>query len=289
MRTSWVSSMVRRAAPGLEALCVVLVGAAVLYPLLATESDVLTAPGDRTTLWRLTWSDEFSGAVGAPDPAKWTLVTGHLGYNSELEYYTPKNATLDGRGHLVITARDDDASQYDCSPRKCAATSARLFTEGKFAQTYGRLEARIKLPRGQGMWPAFWALRSSQGSGRGEIDVMENIGKEPKKIHSSLHGEKDYNSTKSHELTGDRALADDFHVFAADWFPDHISFSMDGHVYTTRRKADAPRGNWTFDQPFYLLLNLAVGGDWPGAPDSTTHFPQQMTVDYVRVYSAVPP
>ncbi|MGI8330054.1 glycoside hydrolase family 16 protein [Actinomadura scrupuli] len=264
-----------------------LVGAVALWPFLTSGSDEPVPPQDQGRTWRLTWSDEFDGVAGAPDPAKWTLVNGHLGYNGELEYYTPRNAAVDGRGHLVITARNDDAWQYDCSPRKCAATSARLFTAGKFSQTYGRLEARIKVPRGQGMWPAFWALRSPEGSGRGEIDVMENIGREPKRIHGSLHGENGYDATKSHELPGHQALADDFHVFAADWFPDHIAFSVDGRTYSVKHKADEP-GGWNFDQPFYLLLNLAVGGDWPDAPDSTTVFPQQMVVDYVRVFSAAP-
>ena len=126
MRTSWVwSPLTRRAVSGLQVVCTVLVVVVLVYPLLASRNDVLTT-GDPAIRWRLTWSDEFNGATGPPDSAKWTLVNGHLGYNSELEYYTPRNAAVDGRGHLVITARSDDAWQYDCSPRKCAATSARL-------------------------------------------------------------------------------------------------------------------------------------------------------------------
>ncbi|MEV0828790.1 glycoside hydrolase family 16 protein [Nonomuraea rubra] len=263
--------------------------AATLYALTPGEPAPAPqgkAPEQPPAGWRLVWSDEFDGPAGPPDPAKWNLVDDHLGYNNELEYYTPRNAVVDGQGRLVITARSDDAGGYDCSPRVCAATSARLFTAGKFAQRYGRIEARIKLPEGQGMWPAFWARRSPQGSGRGEIDIMEHLGREPDTVHGSLHGEQGYDEQNTYRLPGGGRFADDFHVFAADWYPDRISFLVDGQVYATEHKADAPPGGWDFDVPYYLLLNLAVGGDWPGPPDSTTRFPQQLIVDHVRVYAS---
>ncbi|UBU13775.1 glycoside hydrolase family 16 protein [Nonomuraea gerenzanensis] len=263
--------------------------AATLYAVSPPEPAAV--PAERTPEqvpagWRLVWADEFDGPAGPPDPAKWNLVDDHLGYNNELEYYTPRNAAVDGRGRLVITARSDDAGAYDCSPRVCAATSARLFTAGKFVQRYGRIEARIKLPEGQGMWPAFWARRSPQGSGRGEIDIMEHLGREPDTVHGSLHGEQGYDEQNTYRLPGGARFADDFHVFAADWYPDRISFLVDGQIYATEHKADAPPGGWDFDVPYYLLLNLAVGGDWPGPPDATTRFPQQLIVDHVRVYAA---
>ncbi|GAA2208719.1 glycoside hydrolase family 16 protein [Nonomuraea monospora] len=270
-------------------------GALVLTFTLAVAA-TLYVVGDRDTAeereprgWRLVWSDEFDGPAGPPDPAKWNLVDDHLGYNNELEYYTPRNAAVDGHGRLVITARSDDAGSYDCSPRVCAATSARLFTAGKFAHRYGRIEARVKLPMGRGMWPAFWARRSPQGSGRGEIDIMEHLGHEPDTVHGSLHGEQGYDRQNTYRLPGGGSFADDFHVFAADWYPDRISFLVDGQVYATEHKADAPPGGWDFDVPYYLLLNLAVGGDWPGSPDATTRFPQHLIVDHVRVYAATDP
>ncbi|NRQ32314.1 glycoside hydrolase family 16 protein [Nonomuraea sp. NN258] len=275
-------------------LRVVLSLSAALILTAATLTVVISreppAPGrDSGQEWRLVWSDEFDGPVGPPDPAKWNLVDDHLGYNNELEYYSPRNAALDGRGNLVITARDDDAHLRDCSPRVCAATSARLFTAGKFAHRYGRLEARLKLPVGQGMWPAFWARRSPQGSGRGEIDIMEYLGHEPGTVHGNLHGERGYDAVNSYRLPGGARFSDDFHVFAADWYPDRISFLVDGQVYATEHRSAAPPGGWDFDVPYYLLLNLAVGGDWPGPPDDTTRFPQRLVVDHVRVYAATGP
>jgi len=137
------------------------------------------------------------------------------------------------------------------------------------------------------MWPAFWALRAPRGSGAGEIDIMEHIGSKPRTVYSSLHGTENrgYDPVSSLTLPKGHAFADDFHTFAADWYPDRISFSVDGQVYSTQEKAKAPPGSWAFDQPYYLLLNLAVGGNWPGSPDSTTVFPQYMVVDYVRVFA----
>ncbi|GAA0652332.1 glycoside hydrolase family 16 protein [Kutzneria viridogrisea] len=237
---------------------------------------------------KLSWSDEFSGAAGsAPNPAKWNYDTGGGGWgNQELEYYTNSrnNSFLDGAGHLVIQARKDDAAKYHCWYGTCQYTSARLLTSGKFSQTYGRFEARVQVPGGQGVWPAFWALGANIGSvgwpACGEIDAMENIGREPNQVHGSLHGPNGYNTSSTYTLGS--PVSAGFHTFAADWYPDHIAFSVDGHVYNTQQR---PASGWVFDKPFFLLLNLAIGGNWPGSPNGATHFPAKMLVDYVRVYT----
>ena len=232
------------------------------------------------------WADEFSGAAGSkPDPAKWTYDLGGNGWgNRELEKYTdrPENASLDGEGHLVIRAIKDAEGRF---------TSARLKTQGLFSFAYGRAEARMKLPRGQGIWPAFWMLGDNVKQVRwpacGEIDVMENLGREPAIVHGTIHG-PGYSGksgiTAQYTVEG-MGLADDFHVFAVEWKPERIDFLVDGHIYETITPAALPKGaKWVYDHPFFLLLNLAVGGAWPGNPDASTLFPQELVVDYVRVY-----
>ncbi|MGH3319533.1 MAG: glycoside hydrolase family 16 protein [Streptosporangiaceae bacterium] len=236
-----------------------------------------------------TWSDEFDGPAGAaPDPHKWGHQTGGTGWgNKELEYYTDRadNAALDGDGHLVITARKATADR-SCWYGTCRYTSARLVTQHRFAQAYGRFEARIKLPRGQGIWPAFWMLgKDIEDVGypqSGEIDVMESLGDDPGTIYGSLHS-PDYDVTTKYSPPGQESFADGFHTYAVSWTPDSISFFVDGRQYVTRTRAEVG-DSWVFDHPFFLLLNVAVGGEWPGSPDDTTRFPQRMVVDYVRVY-----
>ncbi len=263
----------------------------VLAALLAAIAIVLIATPAAAAP---TWSDDFHGPAGsAPDPTKWVRETGGSGSgNNELQYYTDssRNAALDGDGNLVITARRENPAGYQCWYGDCRYTSARLNTAGKFTQRYGRFEARIKIPRGQGMWPAFWMLGDNIGSvgwpASGEIDIVENIGREPNVVHGSLHG-SGYSGGAS--LSGKydlgRPVADDFHVFTVDWAPDEIAFSVDGHEYERRTPADTRGKDWAFDRPFFLILNLAVGGNWPGSPDSRTPFPQQMVVDYVHVFA----
>jgi beta-glucanase (GH16 family) len=245
--------------------------------------------------YTLVWSDEFNGPDGsAPDPKKWTYDTGGKGWgNIELECYTNRlqNAQIHG-GNLVITAQQESFTCSDGTTNNY--TSARLKTQGLFSQAYGRFEARIKIPAGQGMWPAFWMLGDNitpDGWPRcGEIDIMENIGKEPGTIHGSLHGP----STTSHtsdatatfSLPADQRFTDDFHVYAVEWEPGMVRFYVDANLYTTFTQAQWPTGGtWVFDHPLFLILNVAVGGTWPGSPDNTTQFPQQMLVDYVRVYA----
>jgi len=232
--------------------------------------------------WVLEWGDEFDGT--ALDRTKWVEETGGGGWgNNEMQFYTPRRENVrvaDGR--LLIEARKE---QYE----NRGYTSARLKTAGKFERRYGRFEARIKVPRGQGIWPAFWMLGANIGSvgwpRSGEIDIMENIGKEPGIVHGTLHG-PGYSGDKAFgkpSPLASGAYADDFHVFAVEWEPKEIRWYRDGLLYHTARPDTVP-GDWVFEHPFFVLVNLAVGGYWPGYPDATTTFPQRMLVDYVRVY-----
>jgi beta-glucanase (GH16 family) len=245
--------------------------------------------------WVLVWSDEFDGASGAgPDQTKWNFDIGGGGWgNNELQSYTSRtqNAFLDGEGNLVIKAINERFSGPDRIARNY--TSARLLTKGKFTIKFGRLEARLKIPFGQGIWPAFWMLGNDIDSAGwptcGEIDIMENIGREPSIAHSTLHG-PGYSGasplTGSFTLPGGQRYTDDFHVFVVEWETDEIRFFMDGNLYHTRKTSDIPAGRrWVYDHPFFIIMNVAVGGNWPGSPDASTTFPQSMLVDYVRVYS----
>jgi beta-glucanase (GH16 family) len=220
------------------------------------------------------------------------MQTGGGGWgNDELESYTDRSRNVFlNNGFLVIEARKERYSGPDGISRNY--TSARLSTKGKFAQAYGRFEARIKLPRGQGIWPAFWMLGSdidmAEWPSCGEIDIMENIGKEPSTIHGTIHG-PGYSGENgigmAYSLSKGRSFADGFHVFAIEWEPAAVRFYVDDHLYATRTPGDLPKGKaWVFNHPFFLMLNVAVGGRWPGPPDDSTVFPQSMKVDYIRVY-----
>jgi beta-glucanase (GH16 family) len=219
------------------------------------------------------------------------IETGGNGWgNQELEYYTarPENVQVEG-GNLVMTARKETYTGNDGVTRDY--TSARLNTSARFTQTYGRFEARIKIPFGQGMWPAFWMLGNDIGTigwpGCGEVDIMENIGREPAMVHGTIHGPgySGGNGIGSPYSLASGRFADDFHIFAVEWEPQQIRFYVDDQLYATRTPADLPTGTkWVYDHPFFVILDLAVGGAWPGSPDSSTSFPQKMLVDYVRVY-----
>ncbi len=235
--------------------------------------------------WQLVWSDDFEGTAGElPDPSKWTfdLGTGENGWgNQELQSYTndPENVSLDGEGNLVITAIQDGNS----------FTSARIKTEGLFSQQYGRFEARLKTPYGPGLWPAFWLLGDNIETVGwpqcGEIDVMELRGQEPHVVHGSVHG-PGYSGgnpiTQSYALINNR-FDTDYHVFAIEWDEEKIDFFVDDYLYQRVEPADVP-GEWVFDQAFFIILNVAVGGDYVGFPITQTPFPQKMIIDYVRVY-----
>jgi len=245
--------------------------------------------------WALAWSDEFSAPdSSAPDPRKWTYDIGGKGWgNQELEYYTKRkeNARIEN-GNLVITALRETYTGADGVTRDY--TSARLKTQGLFTQAYGRFEARIRIPEGQGMWPAFWMLGENIPSARwpkcGEIDIMENVGKEPGAVHGSLHGPSAERPTSDltaiFSLPAGQSFTDDFHLYAIEWEPDIVRFYVDANLYATFNSSQWPAGGkWVFDHPFFIILNLAVGGNWPGGPDASTKFPQSMLVDYVRVYT----
>ena len=234
---------------------------------------------------QLTMQEEFD-TDGAPDSSIWSydIGTGENGWgNSELQYYTDrtKNVTVNN-GYLIITADKED---FEGS----AYTSARLLTKDKFEQKYGRFEARIQLPYGQGIWPAFWMLGANSDTAIwpqcGEIDIMENRGQQPTLITGSVHG-PGYSAgesiSKEYDLVNDR-FDTGFHIFGIEWGPEYINFYVDDVLYNQITPEDAP-GEWVFDQPFYILINVAVGGNFVGPPNAETKFPQSMLVDYVRVY-----
>lgn len=249
------------------------------------------------TLNNLVWADEFD-VDGAPNPANWNFEIGDgtaqgiPGWgNNELQYYTdrPENVKVEN-GFLVITARQEnfEGSNY---------TSARLTTQNLFEQRYGRFEARIKVPYGQGYWPAFWLLGNDCAENPwpacGEIDIMENVGDEPTTVFGTVHG-PNYNAglSISKELTlDDNRFDTEFHVFGVEWSPNKINFYVDDQLYFTMTPEDVDEetdgeGIWVFnDRPFYMILNVAVGGNLPGSPNAETVFPQSMLVDYVRVYN----
>jgi beta-glucanase (GH16 family) len=232
----------------------------------------------------LVWSDEFNGAAGTqPDTGKWTQDTG-AGQNGELETYTNgANTAMDGNGDLVIEARKEVNGQY---------TSGRINTSDHFNFTYGHVEARIKVSGTQGLWPAFWLLGSNFKTGTpwpncGEIDIMEHVGKVADSVYSTLHAPA-YNGGNGYGSPYTVAGSDfaaDFHTYAVDWDSSRMTFSVDGHAFFTadRSTVEQTRGPWVYDHPFYIILNNAVGGDWPGSPDASSVFPQRMLIDYVRV------
>lgn len=268
-----------------------------LYSIVLIFLSLITFAHAKNAVKETTFSDEFNGPAGAAiDPAKWTAEIGGEGWgNQELEYYTNStdNAYQDGQGSLVIKAiKLDPLQSLKCWYGPCQYTSARLITKGKFEQKYGRFEARIKVPRGQGIWPAFWLLGNDIDKVGwpkcGEIDIMENIGREPSTVHGTIHG-PGYSGAngigESFNLKKKKIFADDFHVFAVEWREKSIKFFVDGKAYRTLSPISLPQGSqWVFDHPFYMLMNVAVGGGWPGSPDESSVFPQTMQIDYVRVY-----
>lgn len=262
---------------------------ALLLPLLLFT--VLGCANDDTqrvvTFTELVMQDEFD-VDGAPNSELWgfDIGTGNNGWgNQELQYYTsrPDNVRVQN-GVLIITAQREnfEGSQY---------TSARLLTKNKFEQRYGRFEARIWLPYGQGIWPAFWMLGAdideNPWPGAGEIDVMEYRGQTPTILIGSVHG-PGYSGgnaiSKEYELENDR-FDTGFHVFGIEWAPEYVNFYVDDVLYN-RITPDDVTGPWVFDKPFFMLMNLAVGGNFVGPPNQQTVFPQLMLVDYVRVYKS---
>lgn len=242
--------------------------------------------------WQLVWSDEFDGAAGSlPDGDNWTydIGRGSNGWgNQELQYYTnrPENVAHDGDGNLVITALRE-------SFQGAGYTSARILTQGLVEQQYGRFEARLKTPYGPGLWPAFWMLGSNFRTvgwpTSGEIDIMELRGQEPSKIAGSIHGPgfSAGNAISRSYTLPDGRFDTEYHLFAVEWSQDKMDFYVDDVRYQTITRTDVSNrnGTWVFDQPFFIIMNIAVGGTYVGPPSPDTTFPQTMIIDYVRVYS----
>jgi beta-glucanase (GH16 family) len=240
-------------------------------------------PGRAGVAATTTFADEFSGPAGsAPDNTRWNYDVGGVGWGkNELQAYTSstENASHDGKGHLLITARTTDSGGY---------TSSRIVTRGRFYQAFGHFEARLKMPVGAGLWPAFWLLGSTCGESAswprcGEIDVVENRG-ESSWVSTHAHGPR-FDVGKHHRL---ERPTTEWHVYAVTWAPNRLSWSIDGEVVQTLKKSEAGRG-WVFHRPFIIILNLAVGGHWPGAPTPATRFPAEFLVDHVRVTTSTSP
>jgi beta-glucanase (GH16 family) len=265
-----------------------LISATVLFSGCVNDSEA-----DEETYTNLIWQDEFN-YQGSVDTDLWSYdigtgeeIFGQPGWgNNELQYYTdrPENIIVED-GMLKITARQESfqGSNY---------TSAKILTRGSFERTYGRYEARIQLPFGQGIWPAFWLLGDDSGGTViwpqiGEIDIMEYRGQQPTIIHGSVHG-PGYSAgqavTDTYRLSNGR-FDSDFYVFAIEWGPDFIRYYVDDVLYNEITPDDV-NGEWVFnDNTFYIILNMAVGGTFVGSPNSSTPFPQTMMIDYVRVYT----
>lgn len=281
-----------------HAACLVLVASSLAVGCTQMTDDIVSPP----EAYVLTFEDEFDGAEGtSPDSSIWQfdLGTGPNadGWgNQELQFYTGStdNASLDGNGNLRITAREEELGGQ-------MYTSARIRTQGNFEQRYGRIEARMRIPAGRGLWPAFWMLGNDFPETAwprvGEIDVMEARGQATDEVAGSIHG-PGYSGgeaiTESFTLPDDVPTFDqEFHTFAVEWDPGRIAWFVDDqlyHVATTgqvRNQVPLPgatQPDWVFDHPFFLILNLAVGGTYVGDPDDTTPFPGTLLVDYVRVY-----
>ena len=269
--------------------------------LAITASLVCACSNGPKTRWVRVWSDEFDGAAGARiDSTKWSYEiadgcwAGICGWgNNELEYYTDEaeNIALDGHGQLMIVARRAPKG-LACSYGPCRYTSARITTRGKLLAAPGRVEARIKLPAGQGLWPAFWMLGHDSPATPwpdcGELDIMENKGSQVRTTSSAVHGPGYSGETPfahSHNLASG-VLSDDFHTFAVEWDSLAVRFFVDGTAHYRVTRAEAEHyGKSILDQPFFLMLNLAVGGHFDGDPQSDAIFPATMLVDYVRVYA----
>jgi beta-glucanase (GH16 family) len=242
---------------------------------------------------RLYWSDEFDGPAGSPpDPRWWKHElgdgsdTGNPGWgNDELQHYTDRaaNACHDGRGNLAIRATNENGGYK----------SARIITKGLFEFTFGRIEARARVPRGAGLWSAIWALGANIDQAPwpacGEIDLVENLGRQPRRIFGTLHcpgHSGDAGISGAHILSED--ASNDFHIFAVEWGPQQIEWSLDGHPYFAVPSRDLGKA-WVFDHPFYLLINLTVGGNLGGPVAPGTTFEDRFLIDYVRIYDANDP
>lgn len=241
--------------------------------------------------WKLVWNDEFTDT--ALNLEKWSHEIGGHGWgNNELQYYSDQDSSAFIRdGKLIIRA--DFVPQGTGSPNNLRYfSSARLRTSGKGDWLYGRVEVKAKLALGQGIWPAIWMLPTDWMYGgwpeSGEIDIMEHVGFDPGRVHGSIHTES-YNHKINTQRGGSQLLdgiSTKFYVYAIEWYEDRIDFLIDDKKYFSFQNDEKnDYKSWPFNQRFHLLINIAVGGDWPGQPDETTKFPTEMEVEYVRVYS----
>jgi beta-glucanase (GH16 family) len=247
-------------------------------------------------VWVQVWSDEFDGPAGSSvDTTKWVFDLGDgcpgvCGWgNNEREYYTrdTANIQLNGNGELQIVARVAPAG-LTCYYGACRYTSAKITTRGKMTAFWGRVEARIKLAAGQGLWPAFWMLGNNIDTVGwptcGELDIMENKGSQNTTTSSAVHG-PGYSGNTPFVHTYSPIATTDYHVYAVEWDGQYIRYFVDGNQFYIITRANVNQfGNWVFDQPFYTILNLAVGGNFDGNPQSDAIFPATMLVDWVRVY-----
>lgn len=250
--------------------------------------------------WKLAWADEFNTPAGtAPNPDVWTheigdgTIIGKPGWgNDELQYYTDStdNVATDGEGNLVITTRETDPETApQCYYGPCRYTSARLVTQDKAEFQYGRIESRVQVPSGSGLWPAVWALGNDINRNpwpvSGEIDIMENVGRNPNTVFGTIHG-PGYSGGQSFGGTYDFdvPVADDFHTFAVEWAPGQLTWTVDGIEFHDAAPADVDPNQWVFEHPFFLIMNTAVGGNFGGTVGADTVFPQTLKIDYVRVY-----
>ena len=293
-----MTTLVRLLAGPLAFAAVAACGGTTLAPRPDTaRGPDTTGTGTRT----LVWSDDFDGPAGGRiDSTKWRYDLGdgcqggNCGWgNQEKEYYTSssENISLDGQGQLVITARRAPAG-LTCYYGPCRYTSAKVTTRGNVLVSPGRVEARIKLSAGQGLWPAFWMLGSSFPATPwpqcGELDIMENHGSNVASMSSAIHGPGYSGNTPfvhAYTIGGDGTFADNFHVFAVEWNSSQVLYLVDDKVHYRVGRDEIQRfGNWVFDQTFFIILNLAVGGTFDGDPKSDAIFPATMLVDWVRVY-----
>jgi beta-glucanase (GH16 family) len=271
-------------------------GAACSEPPVATDEQWQEPLGG----WVEVWRDDFEGAAdAAPDPARWNLETNEIGHNNELNHNTDdrKNSFLDGNGNLVLQALDEPYVAPDGVQSSQPYSSARLNTRGKLEQTYGKFEARLKLPAGgRGIWPAFWMLGADIDEVGwpecGEVDILEWRGSDPATIIGSLHG-PNYSGGNSYNDSYELPAGSygEFHLFTFEWTAQGVRWLIDGNEYYVKN-ADSIRAHgqtWAYDHPFFLILNLAIGGIFDGDPDGTTVFPQQLVVDYVSVSQLAQP
>lgn len=259
------------------------------YPSFSFSQKVTVPQDQRKALNndKLVFAEEFNGAT--LDSSTWSYEVGNgcpslCGFgNNELQRYVSGDSNLQLKdGNLIITARRDPSNTK-------AFTSAKIFTRDKKVFKFGRIDLRAKLPAGQGIWPAFWMLPQNKRAGwptSGELDILEMVGHEPGKVHGTLHFGP---GPGSMQLTGSYVLpsgnfSDSFHIFSLDWRKDEIKWLVDGKEFASHSRPAFGNAEYPFNEDFYLILNLAVGGNWPGNPDHTTRFPQSFIVDYVRVY-----